>query len=137
MSTKIFVNLPVQDLQRSTEFFTALGYSFNPQFSDDKAGCLVISEHIHIMLLTTPFFQTWTKKEVVDATKATEAIITLSMESRDEVDALMTKMLDAGGTEPREANDMGFMYGRAFEDPDGHIWELFFMDMAAAGAQQG
>ncbi len=97
MSTKIFVNLPVKDLQRSTEFFTALGYSFNPQFSDDNAGCLVISDDIYAMLLTEPFFKNFTKKEIVDATKGTEAILCLSVESDSSVRVFATGALIGGG----------------------------------------
>ncbi|GAB2586777.1 VOC family protein [Streptomyces capparidis] len=136
MSTKIFVNLPVSDLERSKEFFTALGYSFDAQFSDENAACLVISEHIHAMLLTQPFFASFTSKEVVDATKATETIIALSADSREQVDELADKALAAGGRPSGDPMDQGPMYGRSFQDPDGHIWEIVFMDMSAMQPQE-
>ncbi|HVV11742.1 VOC family protein [Amycolatopsis sp.] len=130
MPTNIFVNLAVADLPKSIEFFTRLGYSFNPQFTDDNAGCLVISDTIYAMLLTKPFFRNFTKKEIADSSTTAEAIIALSTDSREDVDALVEKALAAGGTEPREASDMGFMYSRAFEDLDGHIFEVIYMDPA-------
>ncbi|GAB2819229.1 VOC family protein [Streptomyces daliensis] len=132
MSTKIFVNLPVKDLPKSKSFFTALGFSFDPQFSDDNAGCLVISEDIYAMLLVEPFFQSFTQKEVADATKSTEAILCLGVESRERVDDLVDKALASGGSASNETQDHGFMYGRSFQDPDGHLWEVVHMDMDAA-----
>jgi predicted lactoylglutathione lyase len=131
MSTKIFVNLPVKDLGRSIDFFTALGFSFAPAFTDENAGCLVISEDIYAMLLVEPFFQTFTTKEIVDATKGTEAIVALGVESRERVDELVDKALAAGGGPANDTNDQGFMYGRSFQDPDGHLWEVVYMDPAA------
>lgn len=131
MSTLIFVNLPVKDLERSKEFFTALGYSFNPQFTDENAGCLVISDTIYAMLLTEPFFKTFTKKDIADSTRTTEAIVGLSADSKEEVDRLVDKALAAGGQPSMETNDQGFMYGRSFQDPDGHLWEVFWMDPSA------
>lgn len=131
MSTKIFVNLPVKDLGRSTDFFTAIGFSFNPQFSDDNAGCLVISDDIYAMLLVEPFFKSFTKKEIVDATKGTEAIMGLGVESRERVDEIVDKALASGGSPANDSNDEGFMYGRSFQDPDGHLWEILYMDMSA------
>lgn len=131
MATKIFVNLPIKDLGKSQDFFTKLGYSFNPQFSDENAACLVISEDIYAMLLTEPFFKTFTKKEIADARKSTEVLVALSSESKQEVDDLLRKALAAGATEAREPQDHGFMYGRSFEDLDGHIWEIFWMDPSA------
>ena len=131
MSTKIFVNLAVQDLAKSIDFFTALGYSFNPQFTDENAGCLVISEDIYAMLLTEPFFKRFTNKEVVDSTKSTEAIIALSADRRQEVDTLVNRALAAGGQVANEPSDQGFMYSRSFQDLDGHIWEIVYMDPAA------
>lgn len=128
MGTKIFVNLPVRDLDTSIEFFTALGFSFNPQFTDETAGCLVISEDIYAMLLTEPFFRTFTQKDVVDATKATEAILALGVESRERVDALVDRALATGGSPANDTMDQGFMYGRSFQDPDGHLWEVLYMD---------
>ena len=131
MSTKIFVNLAVKDLERSKRFFTELGYDFNPQFTDANAACLVISEDIYAMLLVEPFFKTFTSKELVDARTSTEVLIALSVDSREEVDLMATRALAAGGTEPRAAQDLGFMYSRAFDDLDGHTWEPVWMDPAA------
>ncbi|MET9673000.1 VOC family protein [Streptomyces sp. NPDC006482] len=130
----IFVNLPVKDLDASKTFFEKLGYSFNPQFSDDTAGCLVISDTIFAMLLTEEKFKTFTApgKEISDATKATEVLVTLSAESREKVDELADAALAAGAGPAKEPMDMGFMYGRSFTDLDGHHWELFWMDPAAA-----
>lgn len=132
MSRKVFVNLPVEDLRATTEFWKALGFEFNPQFSDDNAACLVFSDDGYAMLLTEPFFKSFTKKEIVDAATHTEAIICLSADSRDEVDELVSKAIAAGG---QPANDPieqdGFMYGSSFQDPDGHHWEVLWMDPAA------
>ncbi|MCY1042248.1 glyoxalase [Corallococcus sp. bb12-1] len=130
MATKIFINLPVQSLDRAVGFFTKLGYTFNPQFTDANATCMIISEDIYAMLLVRDFFKTFTTKEVADATKVTEAIIALTAESRAAVDAQMQKALAAGAKELKSM-DQGFMYQRSFEDPDGHQWELFWMDPAA------
>lgn len=131
MATKIFVNLSVKDLDKTKAFFTALGFGFNQQFTDEKAACMVIGEDIYIMLLTEPFFKTFTKKEVVDATKSTEAIICLSADNREQVDAMVKKAVAAGGTTPNAPQDQGFMYGHGFQDPDGHLWEVMWMDPAA------
>lgn len=131
MNQQIYVNLPVRDLPRSKAFFTALGYSFNPQFTNEQGACMVISEHIYVMLLTEPFCQTFTHKPLADARKSTEVLLCLSCKSRDEVDAQVAKARAAGGSVPRSAVDHGFMYQHGFEDPDGHIWELTYMDMAA------
>ncbi|MGP4111269.1 VOC family protein [Streptomyces sp. 4N509B] len=135
MSRMIFVNLPVKDLERSKAFFTELGFSFNPEFSDENAACLVISDTIFAMLLVEPFFRTFTQKEIADAGSSTEAIIALSAESRQEVDDIADRALAAGGKQVMEPNDQGFMYGRSFEDLDGHHWELMWMDQSAAQAQ--
>jgi uncharacterized protein len=124
----IFVNLPVKDLDRSAAFFTTLGFSFNAQFTDATGACMVISDTIYVMLLTHTKFAAFTPRRIADATKETERLIALNRESRADVDALIEKALSAGGGEPRAAQDHGFMYGRAFEDPDGHIWEVFWMD---------
>jgi predicted lactoylglutathione lyase len=132
----IFVNLPVKDLSRSRAFYEGLGYSVNPQFSDENAACIVISDTIYAMLLTEPFFKTFTKKEIADATRSTEVLLALSADSRDEVNSLVDKAVAGGGREARDVQDEGFMYSRAFEDPDGHIWEVMWMDMAAFEAQQ-
>ena len=126
MSTMIFVNLPVKDLEKSKAFFTALGYSFNPQFTDENAGCLVISDTIFAMLLMEPYFQTFTTKGIADATKIKEVLLGLSADSREEVDQLVERALAAGGTAPKGPVDYGFVYG--FEELDGHLWEIVHMD---------
>ncbi|NVJ24419.1 MULTISPECIES: VOC family protein [Myxococcus] len=136
MGTKIFVNLPVESLERSVGFFTKLGYTFNPQFTDANATCMVINEHIYAMLLVKPFFKSFIKKEISDATKSTEVIIALTVDSRAAVDALMEKALAAGAKESKEKMDQGFMYQRSFEDLDGHQWESFWMDPAAVAPPQ-
>lgn len=127
----IFVNLPVNDLDASKKFFTGLGYSINAQFSDENAASVVISETIVAMLLTKPFYSTFTKKEIADATTTSEVLICLSAESRDKVDELVEKAVAAGGTASDKVQDMGFMYGRAFDDLDGHTWEVVWMDPSA------
>ncbi|MEU5365271.1 VOC family protein [Streptomyces sp. NPDC005925] len=124
----IFVNLPVNDLDASKRFFTGLGYSINAQFSDENAASVVISDTIVAMLLKKEFYSTFTTKEIADAGKTSEVLLCLSAESREKVDELVEKALAAGGTEPREPQDHGFMYGRAFDDPDGHTWEVVWMD---------
>jgi predicted lactoylglutathione lyase len=128
MPTKIFVNLPVKDLEKSKEFFNKLGYSFNPQFTDENAACLVISEDIYAMLVTTDFFKQFTKKEIADASRTTGSIVALSAESREEVNEMLQKALEAGGKESRDPEDQGWMYGRSFDDLDGHQWEFVWMD---------
>ena len=120
MSKQIFVNLPVKDLNKSKDFFTKLGFSFNPQFTDDKAACMVISENIFAMLLTEQFFKTFTKKEISDAKKTTEVLIALDAESREKVDEMVKKAVDAGGSIYRDPEDHGWMYGHSFSDLDGH-----------------
>jgi predicted lactoylglutathione lyase len=127
----IFVNLPVNDLEASKKFFTELGYSINPQFSNEDAASVVISDTIMAMLLTKPFYSTFTKKEIADATKTSEVLVALSAESRAKVDELVDKALAAGGSPAGETQDHGFMYGRSFDDPDGHTWEVVWMDPAA------
>jgi uncharacterized protein len=127
----LFVNLPVDDLDRTIAFFTALGFGFNPKFTDENATCLVISEHIQVMLLTKPFFAGFTKKPVADARTATETLLALSCESREEVDTLIAKAVAAGAATPMEIKDYGFMYQHGFEDLDGHQWEVFWMDESA------
>jgi uncharacterized protein len=130
-SRQLFVNLPVENLDRTIAFFTALGFGFNPKFTNENATCLVISEHIQVMLLTKPFFAGFTKKPVADARAATETLLALSCESREEVDALMAKAVAAGAATPMEIKDYGFMYQHGFEDLDGHQWEVFWMDESA------
>ena len=131
MSRMIFVNLPVRDLPRAMTFFRALGFDFNPQFTDETAACLVIDEHIFAMLLTHEKFRSFAPKAVSDATTATEVLVCLSCGSRAEVDALVAKAVAAGGTTFRPPDDHGFMYGHAFQDLDGHVWELVWMETAA------
>jgi len=131
MPRSLFVNLPVADLPRATAFFSALGLSFNPKFSDEKAACLLISDQIQVMLLTHEFFAGFTKKPVADARTATEVLLALSCDAREEVDALVAKAVAAGANTPIEPQDHGFMYQHGFEDPDGHQWEVFWMDEAA------
>ncbi|QJB31340.1 VOC family protein [Chitinophaga oryzae] len=128
MATAIFVNLPVKDLQKSIEFFTQLGYTFNPQFTDDKAGCMVISDTIYVMLLTEPFFKTFTNNGICDTGKHTECINCLSANSRDEVNSIVAKAVAAGATTPKPPQDHGFMYGHSFLDLDGHHWEYVYME---------
>lgn len=135
MSTQIYVNLPVRDLERAKAFFSRLGFTFNPRFSNEQAACMVIGDNIYAMLLTESFFQTFTKKAICDAGKATEAIICLSCESQARVDELVAKAVAAGGKTPNAPQDHGFMYGHGFEDLDGHLWELMYMDDAAAAGQ--
>ena len=137
MARKIFVNLPIRDMERSKAFFGALGFSFNPQFTNEQGACLVVSEDLFVMLLVEPFFLTFTKKPISDARKSTEVLVCLSCESRAEVDELVKKALAAGGAAPNAPQDHGFMYGHGFEDPDGHVWELVWMDPSATPAQQG
>ncbi|MFN8607170.1 MAG: VOC family protein [Vulcanimicrobiota bacterium] len=128
MSRQIFVNLPVHDLPRSRMFFEALGYSFNPQFSNDSGACMIISEHIYAMLLTHDKFKGFTPLPVSDAHRQSEVLICLSCDSRSHVDELVSKALQAGGTTFKPPDDHGFMYGHSFQDLDGHIWELVYME---------
>jgi len=131
MITNIFVNLPVKDLNKTVEFFTKLGFTFNPQFTDENATCMIVGKDVFVMLLVEKFFKTFTKKEISDTTKNTEAIVALSAQSREEVDQMMDKVLGAGGREARDPQDHGWMYGRSFEDINGHLWEIFYMDESA------
>lgn len=128
MATKIFVNLPVKNLSKSMEFFSRLGYSFNDQFTDQNAACMIISDDIYVMLLMEEFFRNFTDKDLTDTSKSTEVILALSADTRGEVDEFMRKVISAGGSEPREPQDHGFMYQRSFQDIDGHLWEIFYMD---------
>lgn len=131
MATNIFVNLPVKDLKASIEFFTKLGYTFNQQFTDETATCMIISEDIYAMLLTHEKFKSFTPKEICDATKSTEVLIALSCESREAVDELVRKAVAAGGTTYNKPQDHGFMYAHGYQDLDGHIWEILWMDPKA------
>ena len=131
MATQIFVNLPVKDLDKSKEFFTRLGFTINPQFTDENAACVVISEDIFAMILKEEFFKTFIqKKEIVDATKSTEVLVALSTGSKEKVNEIADKAIAAGGSHLREPEDHGFMYSRSFQDIDGHIWEVLWMDPA-------
>jgi len=132
MPKMIFVNLPVTDLPRSMAFYEAVGFTNNPQFTNDKAAAMAWSDEILVMLLTHEFWKTFTDKAIPDARSVAQVLLCLSQDSRDEVDAIVGKAVDAGGrSEPTPDQDLGFMYGRSFEDPDGHIWENVFMDMTA------
>ena len=127
MATKIFVNLPVKDLKKSVNFFTKLGFKFNPEFTDETATCMIVTEEIFVMLLTEKKFKTFTPKPICDATKSTEVLVCLSFDNRETVDELVRKAVSAGGTTYNEPKDHGFMYGHGFQDLDGHIWELISM----------
>ncbi len=128
MATQIFVNLPVKNLNRSVEFFTKLDFKFNPEFTDETATCMIVAEDIFVMLLTEAKFKTFTPKEICDATKSTEVLVCLSLESRERVDEMVRKAVAAGGTTYRESKDYGFMWQHGFQDLDGHIWELICME---------
>lgn len=130
MASKIFVNLPVKNLKKSVDFFTKLGFGFNPQFTDETATCMVVSEDIYVMLLTEEKFRTFTPKAICDATKSTEVLVCLSLDSRKEVEEMVRKAVAAGGTTYNELLDHGFMVQHGFQDPDGHIWEFIYMDPA-------
>lgn len=130
MSQQMFVNAMVKDLEKSKSFFEALGYFINPQFTNEDGACVVIDEgHNYVMLLTETHFKKFTHKEIVDAQIANETLIALSLESREEVDVMHNKAVGAGGKLHR-AEDLGFMYTKAMEDLDGHIWEFFYMDLS-------
>jgi predicted lactoylglutathione lyase len=130
-SREIFVNLPVRDLTKSMEFFTALGFTYNPQFTDDKAACMVISDKAYVMLLSEAFFSGFTRNSICDTSSHTEALFALSCESRAEVDQMVRKAIDAGGRHAVDPQDHGFMYGWSFYDLDGHHWEVLWMDPKA------
>lgn len=130
MATKVFINLPVRDLGQSMAFFEQLGFSFNPQFTDEKAAGMVISDSIFVMLLTEAYFQTFTRKELCDARKSTEVLIALDAASRDEVKQMIGKAESLGAHIYDEAKDHGWMYQHSFADLDGHQWELVYMDMS-------
>jgi len=128
MPRKIFINLPVRDLGKSMDFFRKLGFTFNAQFTDETAACMIVSEDIFVMLLTENKFKTFTPKQICDATRSTEVLVCLSSASRGEVNEMVRKAVAAGGTTYKEPEDHGFMYGHGFQDLDGHIWELAFME---------
>ena len=124
---QMFVNLPVRDLDRTVAFFTALGFSFNPKFTDENATCMLVGDDCFVMLLVEPFFRQFTDKQLCDTATSIETLVALGADSREGVDALLKVALDAGAREPRPAQDHGFMYTRSFEDLDGHTWEIFHM----------
>jgi uncharacterized protein len=128
---KTFINLAVRDLTRAKAFFSALGFDFNPKFTDDKGACMVVSDHAYVMLLAEPFFKTFTKREVCDTSRQTEALIGVSCDTRNAVDDLVRKAIAAGGRNAMPVQDHGFMYGSSFYDLDGHHWEVFWMDAKA------
>ncbi|MBT1004105.1 VOC family protein [Paenarthrobacter sp. DKR-5] len=134
MSREIFVNLPVKDLDASITFFTQLGFEFNPAFTNEKATCMIVGDGIFVMLLVRDFFQTFTRKPVAEAANGTEVILALSADSREEVDEMVAKALAAGGAESNPASEQPGMYGGSFQDPDGHLWEVIYMDPAALGS---
>jgi len=127
MARQIFVNLPVKHLARSIEFFTKLGFAFDPKVTDDNATCMIVGENIFVMLLVDKFFQTFTSKTICDASKSAEVLVCLSLESRQTVDEMVGKAVAAGGIAAKESKDYGFMYQNGFEDLDGHVWELIYM----------
>jgi predicted lactoylglutathione lyase len=127
MHSQIFVNLPVKDLKRSVEFFTKLGYTFNPQFTDENATSMIVGENLFVMLLVEKFFATFTSKAITDTSRSTEVLTCLSCDSKEQVDDLVAKARAAGARVPREAQDHGFMYAHGYEDLDGHTWELVHM----------
>ncbi len=131
MTTQIFVNLPVKNLPQSVAFFTALGFSFNPQFTDETATCMVVSDSIFVMLLTHEKFKTFTSKPIADATQSTEVLLCLSADNREKVDDIVRKAVAAGGSTYNAPQDHGFMYAHGFQDLDGHIWEFAYMDLSA------
>ena len=138
MAKMIFVNLPVTDLPRSMAFYEAVGFTNNPQFTNDQAAAMMWSDEIVVMLLTHAFWKTFTDKAIPDARSVAQVLLCLSQDSRDAVDAIVDRAIKAGGrSEPTPNQDLGFMYGRSFEDPDGHIWENVFMDMAAVPEHAG
>ena len=137
MSKLIFINLPVTDLKRSMAFYAAIGAANNPQFTDETAACMVVSDAIHVMLLTHDKWRQFTSKPIVDAHASAQVLLCLSADSKDEVDAYVDKAMAAGGKgDPTPTQDFGFMFGRSFEDPDGHMWGVNWMDIAAATAAQ-
>ncbi|MBW4459783.1 MAG: VOC family protein [Nodosilinea sp. WJT8-NPBG4] len=131
MGRKIFVNLPIKNLDQSVDFFSQLGFKFNPEFTDETATCMIVSDDIFVMLLTEDKFKTFTPKAICDATQNTEVLVCLSCDSREEVDSLVGKAVSSGGSTYNEPQDYGFMYAHGFQDLDGHIWELMYMEPSA------
>jgi predicted lactoylglutathione lyase len=130
MKSQIFINLPVKELERSLNFYTKMGFTNNPQFSDDSGKCMVFSDEIFVMLLTHEKFKAFITRPITDVSKTTSALFSISVESLDRVNEISDNALSGGGKEPVEAKDYGFMQQRTIEDPDGHIWEIFYMDMS-------
>ena len=136
MPMMMFINLPVADLDRATKFYVDLGFSVNPQFTDETAACIVLDDgHLYAMLLTHDSYARFTSKSIVDSSMSSEVILAISAEDRAGVDVLADKALASGGSFSYEPQDTGFMYSRSFQDPDGHLWEVMFMDMAAVPEQ--
>lgn len=129
MAKQIFINLPVKDLKKTMAFFEKIGFTFNMQFTDDKAACMIIGENIYVMLLLEKFFKTFTNKEIADAKKTTEVLIAIDAESRQSVDEMIKKAVVAGGSTYRNPQDNGWMYGHSFADLDGHQWEVLYIDI--------
>lgn len=129
--SKLFVNLPVKDLDASVDFFTKLGFSFNPQFTDENATCMIVGEDAYIMLLVEDFFQTFTQKSLADAATGTEVIVSVSADSKEAVDTMVTTALENGAKESNQAQDQSFMYSWSFQDLDNHLWEVVWMDPTA------
>jgi predicted lactoylglutathione lyase len=132
MKRQIYINVSVRDLKKSMAFFSTLGFELNPKFTDDKAACVIVNEDAYVMLLSEPFFRTFTKREPCDTSKQTEAMFAVSCASRADVDAIVHKAIAAGGTHAMDPQDHGFMYGWSFYDLDGHHWEVMWMDPKAA-----
>lgn len=131
MASKIFVNLPVKDLPKTVEFFTKLGFRFNQQFTDETATCMIVTDDIFVMLLIEAKFKTFTPKEICDTKKYSEVLVCLALDSRAKVEEMVRQAVTAGGMTYNEPQDHGFMYGHGFQDLDGHIWELIYMDPSA------
>jgi uncharacterized protein len=132
MSTSIFVSLPTTDLERSKAFYTSLGFTINPMFTDDNAACVVLADNIYFMMVTREYLATFTDKQIIDPKTQAQTSISFSRDSREDVDAVLATGLAAGGSEPREPQDLGFMYSRDLEDPDGNVLGFLFMEEAAA-----
>ena len=127
MHQQIFVNLPIENMSHSQTFFKALGYAFNPEFTNDQGACLVVGDNLFVMLLVKDFYATFTTKTIADARTTSEVLVCFSCDSREEVDTLVAKAVAAGATTPRPVQDLGFMYSHGFDDLDGHTWEFVHM----------
>jgi uncharacterized protein len=132
MGNKVFINLAVKNLQRTKDFFSALGFGFEPRFTNEDAACMILGQESFVMLLVERFYKTFTSKQIADSARTSETIIAVIVESRAKVDQMVKKALSAGGAPFREPEDQGFMYGWSFQDPDGHLWEIAHMDEKAA-----